>query len=114
VVDIELGLGKSFLRGVSAPLYLMTLGTSSVIDIECRTGLERCGSLPDVKTKPSLGFDDVCHIDRVASCGIRRGAGSRGQARARQSLYPRASSASGETEFVPEGWSTLLSYYVSR
>jgi hypothetical protein len=37
-----------------------------------------------------------------------------GRARARRSFVLRASSALGETEFVPDGWSTPLSYYASH
>jgi hypothetical protein len=37
-----------------------------------------------------------------------------GRARARQIFVLRASSASGETEFAPEGWSAPLSYYTSH
>jgi hypothetical protein len=36
------------------------------------------------------------------------------RARERQSFVLRASSASGEMEFAPEGWSVPLSYYTSH
>jgi hypothetical protein len=42
-------------------------------------------------------------VDGMASHGIHGGAGRRDRARARRSLYPRASSASGKTESAPEG-----------
>jgi hypothetical protein len=42
-------------------------------------------------------------IGGVVACGIRDGASNRGRARARWRQHPRASSASGETEIVPEG-----------
>ena len=100
-------MGKSCLRGASAPLCLMKLGTSSVTDIEGQSELGRGGSLPEVMTEPSLTCTTV---HEVASCGIHGGEGSRG--RERRSLYPRTSSALGETKFAPEGRSMLLSYYV--
>jgi hypothetical protein len=40
-------------------------------------------------------------IDEVAFHGIHEGAGSRGLVQARQSLHPRLSLASGQTELVP-------------
>jgi hypothetical protein len=55
----------------------------------------------------------VPQFEGVALRGIRAGAGSRGRARARRSFVLRVSFASGETEFAPEGWSALLSYYMS-
>jgi hypothetical protein len=111
VVDTGLGMGKSCLRGASAPLCLMTLGMSSIMDIEGRAKLGRGGRLPEVMIKPSL---TCATINRVAFCRIREGAGSRDWARTRRSLSPRASSASGEIEFAPEGRSALLSCYASR
>jgi hypothetical protein len=42
-------------------------------------------------------------VNKVVVCGVRGGAGSRGLARARWRRCPRASSASGEAEMVPEG-----------
>jgi hypothetical protein len=38
----------------------MTLGASSVTDIESRTRLGRGGSVPEVVTEPVLSFDDMC------------------------------------------------------
>jgi hypothetical protein len=62
----------------------MTLGASSVIDIEGKIGLRRGGSPPEVATEPILRFDDVCHSlkewssagfagEQVAEAGLRRG-----------------------------------------
>jgi hypothetical protein len=53
VVDTGLGMRKSWLRGVSAPLCLMTLGMSSVVDIKGRAELGRGGSLPEAMIEPS-------------------------------------------------------------
>jgi hypothetical protein len=61
VVDTVLSVGKSFLRDVTAPLYLMMLGASSIIDIEGRTGHRQGGGTPEVATEPVLRFDDMCH-----------------------------------------------------
>jgi hypothetical protein len=52
-------------------------------------------------------------VGGVASCGIRGGAGSRGQARVRQKRNLWVSLASDEAEFAPEGLSVLLLYYIS-
>jgi hypothetical protein len=52
VVDTLLSMGKSFLQDTSASLYLMTLGASSVTDIEGRSELERDGGPPEVATEP--------------------------------------------------------------
>jgi hypothetical protein len=56
-----LSMEKSFLRDALAPLYLMTLGASSITDIEARTGLGRGRSLLEVETEPISSFDDVRH-----------------------------------------------------
>jgi hypothetical protein len=53
-------------------------------------------------------------IDGVAFHGIHGGAGSRGLIRARWSLCPRLSLASGEMELVSEVLVRVLSYYASR
>jgi hypothetical protein len=104
VVDKVLSMGKSLLRNASAPLYWMTLGASSVTDIEGRAVLGRGGSLLEVATEPVLRFNDVCHSlkewpptgftrDQVAEAGLWRG-GFLSQGRvlhwARWSLRPRA------------------------
>jgi hypothetical protein len=59
VVDTMLRMGKSSSRDMSASLYLMTLGVSSVTDIEGRTRLGRDGSPPEITTEPILRFDDA-------------------------------------------------------
>jgi hypothetical protein len=84
VVEIVFSMGKSFLRDATAPMYLMTLGASSVTDIEGRTGLGRGASPPKVVTEPILRFDDVCRSlkewpsarfvgEQVAEAGLGRG-----------------------------------------
>jgi hypothetical protein len=62
-------MGKSFLRGVSAPLYLMTLGASSVTDIEGRTRLRQGRSPPEVMTEPFPRFAR----EQVAESRLGRG-----------------------------------------
>jgi hypothetical protein len=47
------------------------VGCPPVADIEVRVGLGWGGSPPEVETEPVLRFEDVCHSEGVASCGIR-------------------------------------------
>jgi hypothetical protein len=65
------------------------------------------------RSEPGSGEAEV--LATVRRSGPSQGSrGSRGRARARRSSVLRASSASGEGEFAPEGWSAFLSYYMSR
>jgi hypothetical protein len=70
----------------------MTLGTSPVTDTDSRAGLRRGESLPEVMTESSL---TCTRVDRVASCGIRGGAGRRGRARARRKTAPEVDPSVG-------------------
>ena len=87
MVDTVLSMGKSFLRGASAPLYLMTLGAYSITYVKGRTGLGRGRSPPQVVTgrtglgrgrsppqvvtEPVLRFDDVHHsLKELPSAGF--------------------------------------------
>jgi hypothetical protein len=114
VVDTGLDMGKHFLRGASALLYLLMLGRPPSQISRAEPGSGEVEVRPRSRLSPSWDSMTCTTIGGVASCGIPEGAGSRGQAWARRSLHPRASSVSGETEFAPKGWSTLLSYYMSR
>jgi hypothetical protein len=58
------------------------------------------GSLPEAMVELSL----TCTIvGEVVAYGIRGGVGSRGRARARRRLCPRANPTSGNTKIAPEG-----------
>jgi hypothetical protein len=110
VVVTGLRYGEKLLMGCIGASIFDDVGVSFATNIESRAKLGRAGSLPEVMAKPFL---TCATVDGVASCGIHGGAGSRSRARARQDLYPRASSASGVTETAHEDWFALLSYYMS-
>jgi hypothetical protein len=101
---------KAFAGGVSSTVC-DHVGKSSVTDIEGRIELGRGGGSSEVTTEPVLRLDDACHSRRSGRSGR---ASSRGLVRARRSLRPRLSLASGEAELAPEVLVRVLSYYASR
>jgi hypothetical protein len=110
VVVTGLRYGKKLFTGCGSASVSDDIGVSFAADIETGAELGRGRGLPEVMAETFLTY---AIVDGVASCGIRGGAGSRGRARARRDLYP-ASLVSGEVELTPEGWSALLSYYLSH
>jgi hypothetical protein len=94
-------MGKNFLGDASALQYLMMLGSSPLRISRLEPGSGEAEVLLRLRPNSFRDSKTCATVDGVVSCGICGGAGSR--ARARRSFALRVSSASGETEFAPEG-----------
>jgi hypothetical protein len=103
VVDIVRSMGKSFLGGASALQYLMTLGLSPLWISRSEPGSGEVEVLPRLRPNSFQDSKSCATVDGVASHGIRRGAGGRDRARARQSFALRVSSTSGKTRVYARG-----------